>query len=114
MEVFLDSNEKGKILLEVVDSGKGIDADKIDTIWDKYYRASETHKRPVKGTGLGLSIVKAILEAHHLRYGVISKKNEGSNFFVELPAYDINGEPIVTDGKKRLTTKSLPEKGDKQ
>lgn len=112
VEVFLERNEKGKILLEVVDSGKGIDADKIDTIWDKYYRASETHKRPVKGTGLGLSIVKAILEAHHLRYGVISKKNEGSNFFVELPAYDINGEPIVTESKKRLTTKSIPEKGD--
>ncbi len=86
VDVFLDV-DGDKIALEVIDSGKGIDAEKIDTIWDKYYRAAETHKRPVKGTGLGLSIVKAILEVHHLKYGVISKKNEGSNFFVEFPLY---------------------------
>jgi len=86
VEVFLSVNEK-KAVFEVVDSGKGIDEDKIDTIWEKYYRASDTHKRPVKGTGLGLSIVKAILEAHNLRYGVVSKKNVGSNFFVEFPLF---------------------------
>ncbi|MBQ7164472.1 MAG: HAMP domain-containing histidine kinase [Clostridia bacterium] len=85
VNVFLTETD-GKILFEVVDSGKGIDEDKIDTIWEKYYRASDTHKRPVKGTGLGLSIVKAILESHNLKYGVISKKNEGSNFFVEFIA----------------------------
>ena len=84
VEVFL-TEENGKALFEVIDSGKGIDEEKIDTIWEKYYRASETHKRPVKGTGLGLSIVKAVLEAHGLKYGVISKRNVGSNFFVEFP-----------------------------
>ena len=81
--VYLSVKDK-KALLEIVDSGKGIDEDKIDTIWEKYYRASDTHKRPVKGTGLGLSIVKAMLESHNLKYGVISKKNVGSNFFVEF------------------------------
>ena len=111
VDVFLDDNGEGKILFEVVVSGKGIDADKIDTIWDKYYRASETHKRPVKGTGLGLSIVKAILEAHHLKYGVISEKNKGSNFFVELPAYDKDGNLLVPADKKRTSVKSLPAKG---
>lgn len=84
VEVYLSVVDR-KILFEVVDSGKGIDKDKIDTIWEKYYRASETHKRPVKGTGLGLSIVKAILDGHGFKYGVISKPNKGSNFFVELP-----------------------------
>lgn len=84
VEVFLTVND-GKILFEVIDSGKGIAEDKIDTIWVKYYRASDTHQRPVKGTGLGLSIVKAILEVHGFRYGVISRKGEGSNFFVEFP-----------------------------
>ncbi len=84
VEVFLTKN-KCSILFEVIDSGKGIDAEKIETIWEKYYRASETHKRPVKGTGLGLSIVKAVLEAHNLKYGVVSKKDVGSNFFVEFP-----------------------------
>ena len=86
------SREGDKATLEVVDTGKGIAEDQMETIWEKYYRASDTHKRPVKGTGLGLSIVKAILDAHGLKYGVISKKNEGSNFFVQFRAEDKEGE----------------------
>lgn len=79
------TQKDGVILFETIDSGKGIDKENIDTIWDKYYRFSETHHRPIKGTGLGLSIVKTILDNHKLRYGVISKKGVGSNFFVEFP-----------------------------
>ena len=60
------------ILFETIDSGKGIDEENVNTIWDRYYRSSETHQRPIQGTGLGLSIVKTILDNHKLRYGVIS------------------------------------------
>lgn len=77
-------SEGDKILFQTMDSGKGISDDKIETVWNKYYRFSETHQRPVKGTGLGLSIVKTILVAHGLRFGVISEKGVGSNFFVEF------------------------------
>lgn len=81
VKVFLTLENK-HAKLEILDSGKGIDKDKIETIWEKYYRYSETHKRAVKGTGLGLSIVKAILDGHNLEYGVISKVGVGSNFYV--------------------------------
>ena len=76
--------ENDKIILEIIDSGKGISQEKIATIWERYYRFSETNTRPVKGTGLGLSIVKTILDAHNLRFGVRSKKDCGSNFYVEF------------------------------
>ena len=81
VKVFLTVDGK-KVKLEILDSGKGIDKENIQTIWEKYYRYSETHKRTVKGTGLGLSIVKAILDAHNLEYGVLSKVGVGSNFYV--------------------------------
>lgn len=87
IRVSLKKNE-GIILFQTIDSGKGISEDKIETVWSKYYRFSETHQRPVKGTGLGLSIVKTILEEHGLKFGVISEKNTGSNFFVEFKAAD--------------------------
>ena len=38
--------------------------------------------------GLGLSIVKTILQNHQLKFGVISKKGIGSNFFVEFVGMD--------------------------
>ena len=83
VKVYLTA-ENDKIILEIIDSGKGISQEKLDTIWERYYRFSETNTRPVKGTGLGLSIVKTILDAHRLRFGVRSKKDCGSNFYVEF------------------------------
>lgn len=93
IKVFL-TRVNGGAVLEVLDDGIGIDSEKIQTIWDRYLRYSETHKRAVKGTGLGLSIVKAILDAHNLEYGVVSKEGVGSNFYVvfnELPE-NVGGE----------------------
>ncbi|MBR6617823.1 MAG: ATP-binding protein, partial [Oscillospiraceae bacterium] len=54
--------------------------DKIQRIFDKYYR-SENHKREVVGTGLGLSIIKVILKMHEFHYGVSSRLGEGSVFW---------------------------------
>ncbi len=90
VKVFLTA-ENDNILLEIIDSGKGISEEKLATIWERYYRFSETNTRPVKGTGLGLSIVKAILDSHKLQYGVRSKKDCGSNFFVKFKRVKNNG-----------------------
>ena len=59
------------------DHGKGIAEDEIDSIWDRYYRATQ-------GSGIGLSIVKNILKLHEARFGVNSKVGEGSVFWFEL------------------------------
>lgn len=78
---------------EVADTGRGIAKEEISTIWNRYYRSSEMHKRPVKGTGLGLSIVKGILEAHGYPFGVESEEGKGSVFWVEFfPAPQENEE----------------------
>lgn len=69
----------------VTDTGKGIKEEDLSTIWDRYYRTSETHKRPVQGTGLGLSIVKTILERHQFNFGVNSEVGVGSTFYVDFP-----------------------------
>lgn len=74
-----------RFCFSVRDTGKGIKPEEINGIWERYYRSSEAHKRPVQGTGLGLSIVKGILERHGLEYGVESTVGEGSIFFVWFP-----------------------------
>lgn len=73
-------NTSEGVRIEVRDTGAGIPEDKIQRIFDKYYR-SENHKREVVGTGLGLTIVKAILKMHEFHYGVSSKLGEGSVFW---------------------------------
>jgi signal transduction histidine kinase len=87
--------ESEAIRFEVSDSGRGIPEEELSEIWERYYRSSETHKRPVKGTGLGLSIVKTILEKHAFRFGVNSVVGVGSSFYAFFPLR--SGEPIEGD-----------------
>ena len=76
------------VRVEITDSGKGIEPEKLKNIWDRYYRADKNHQRAVVGTGLGLSIVKEILDLHGAHFGVVSKVGEGSTFWFELPVYN--------------------------
>lgn len=101
-QVFLRQiNQPNCVRIEVTDTGDGIEDDKINLIFDKYYR-SENHKREVVGTGLGLSIVKTILSLHDYHYGVKSKLGEGSTFWFAIP---IVSEPAAEP------TQSTPKKG---
>lgn len=69
---------------EVIDTGKGIPDDKIEKIWDRYFRFGEFHPRPIVGTGLGLSIVKNILIIHNAKFGVTSTVGKGCMFWFEI------------------------------
>ena len=77
--------EGAYVRIAIHDSGKGIPAEEIPLIWNRYYRAKENHKRAIQGSGLGLSIVRSILEAHNAPYGVESQEGQGSTFWFKLP-----------------------------
>ena len=77
-----DEGEFNKV--SVADTGKGIAKEDLKFIWDRYYKSNKSGKRRVAGTGLGLSIVKAIMMAHKTPFGVESKPNEGSVFWICL------------------------------
>ncbi len=72
------------ILVEIIDTGKGIKEEDIPYIWNKYYKNEKKHKRNLIGTGLGLSIVKKILEEHNFPYGVNSTLGKGSTFYFHI------------------------------
>lgn len=74
-------DRENDIVIEIIDTGKGISENDIPYIWDRYYKNKKEHKRNLVGTGLGLSIVKNIFLLHGYEYGVNSKKNEGSTFY---------------------------------
>lgn len=88
--------DKNFVRVEVTDHGVGIDPDKLEYIWDRYYKVDKAHKSAVIGTGLGLSIVKNILELHNARFGVKSKLGAGSTFWFELPVQSIKNKHYMT------------------
>ena len=77
-------NEK-TFRFSVRDTGAGIAPTELASIWERYYRSKESHKRPVSGTGLGLSIVKTVLQKHGFAFGAESKQGKGSVFYVDFP-----------------------------
>ena len=80
----VEEDRKNGIRISFIGSREGIPADKLEYIWDRYYKVDKEHKRSVIGTGLGLSIVKSILNAHNARCGVSSTLGKGSTFWFEL------------------------------
>lgn len=75
-------DRENDILIEIIDTGKGINEKDIPYIWDRYYKNKKEHKRNLVGTGIGLSIVKNIFLLHGYEYGVNSDDNGSIFYFI--------------------------------
>ena len=74
-----------KVRIEVVDTGRGIDEDHLERIFERFYRVEPDRARKSGGTGLGLSITQQILQAHGEDIHVESTRGRGTRFWFELP-----------------------------
>jgi len=76
----------GKLVrVEVIDCGRGIPQDKLDSVFEKFKQIEDGDSRKKGGTGLGLAICRAIIEAHAGEIGVSSEEGKGSTFWFTLP-----------------------------
>jgi len=82
--------------IEVADSGKGIDQQDIDKLFDKFVRFDLARNRNVEGTGLGLAITKSLVETMDGEIDVRSVCGEGSVFTVRLPQKIENNKKVAT------------------
>ena len=75
----------GEIQFDIVDSGIGINADRLESIFDPFTQADATMSRRFGGTGLGTTISKQLVELMGGRITASSRIGEGSCFSVTLP-----------------------------
>lgn len=73
------------LLLEVEDTGIGIDPADRSRIFDEFYRTPAGREHTSQGSGLGLAIVKAVVEQHRGTISVEDRAGGGTRFRVELP-----------------------------
>ncbi|MDF2548880.1 MAG: histidine kinase [Anaerosolibacter sp.] len=74
-----------EIIIEIKDTGIGIQEKDIPYIFERFYRGDISRSRETGGTGIGLSITKVLVEAHGGKIQVESNVGEGSIFSIHLP-----------------------------
>jgi heavy metal sensor kinase len=79
------NHEAQRAVVEVRDSGVGINEADLPHIFERFYRSDKSRSRDSGGAGLGLSIAKWIVEAHRGAIQVESQPERGSTFRVLLP-----------------------------
>jgi two-component system cell cycle sensor histidine kinase/response regulator CckA len=96
------------VLVEVVDQGTGIPADKIDQIFEPFF----TTKRAGEGTGLGLSTVYGIVKQTGGFIFADSTPGEGATFSIYLPRHEAReGEQPEPERKAPARTTDLTGRG---
>ncbi|CAN5641085.1 hypothetical protein BH10ACI4_BH10ACI4_27180 [soil metagenome] len=83
----LDDHEA---LIEVEDQGRGIPADKLENIFDRFQQGDASDSRPLGGTGLGLAICRSIITQHGGRIWATSTPGKGTTFHFTLPTKPSN------------------------
>ena len=79
-------NEGKKAIVEISDTGIGINESEIKEIWERFYKADVSRKSTKYGeSGLGLAIVKSLVTSHRGTISVKSEVNKGTTFRVVFP-----------------------------
>jgi len=84
VKLLSEDEEQATIEFAVTDTGIGISADKMDTIFENFQQASSGTARLYGGTGLGLAIVKKLVETQDGNIRVSSTIDQGSTFSITL------------------------------
>lgn len=77
--------QRHQIMVSVTDEGMGIAYDKLEKIFERFYRVDKARTRKLGGTGLGLAISKELVEAHHGKIWAKSKEGKGTTILFTLP-----------------------------
>ena len=91
-DIFVSLKDEGeKLRLDIRDTGKGIEKEEADKIFERFFQA----KGAASGTGIGLALVKSFVELHHGQVWVESELGKGSDFIVEIPREQVDKSLVI-------------------
>lgn len=95
--VWLEAEESaGEFLFRVRDEGRGIPADKLESIFDRFGQVDVSDSREKGGTGLGLAICRSIVKQHDGQIWAESTVGAGTTVCVALPSFETEVHALAT------------------
>lgn len=79
--------------LLVTNTGKGIPAELLDHVFDRFTRGNDALSKSLEGSGLGLTIAKWIIDSHNGLIRIASEIGKTTSIAVRLPIADSNDQP---------------------
>ena len=93
-----ENREDSRIIIDVIDTGIGIDRERIEGIFDPFVQADNSITRRFGGTGLGLSISRRLAHLLDGELRVESEVGRGSIFSLSIPTGPVEGVPLLDVG----------------
>ncbi|MFH0756015.1 MAG: ATP-binding protein [Bacteroidota bacterium] len=80
-----EGENRALAILSVEDTGKGMEKEQLDRIFDRFYQVSDSDTREVEGSGIGLALTKELVELMNGKVEVESEPGLGTNFRITFP-----------------------------
>lgn len=99
--------ETDTIILDVIDTGIGIDKASQAKIFERFQRANDQKNQGVFGVGIGLSLVNELVKAHQWRINLVSEYDHGSKFSLSIPiaaAADIENDLPISLSENEVSS----------
>lgn len=81
--------EGDNAVLDVIDSGPGIDPEDKGRVFDPFYQGRQFPEGNIEGTGIGLSLAKEYVMAHRGKIEIVDDEEKGAHLRVKLPIYPV-------------------------
>ena len=87
----------------VSDTGRGISAEHLPRLTERFYRVDPGRARDTGGSGLGLAIVRHVLQRHGAELRIESTEGRGSTFSCHFPPLRLVHEPVAMPSDSRYS-----------
>lgn len=98
------STGNGQAVITVQDTGIGIDKEKIEHIFDRFYQVDLADNGTYGGAGIGLALVKELINSSGGHLEVESASQKGTTFNIFLPLSDPKSDLVVQPDFQKLNT----------
>ena len=94
------SMDRTQIDFEVIDTGVGIEQNKIDTIFEPFHQADNSPQRAFSGLGIGLTVARRMADLVGGKLSITSKSGSGTRVLMSFPAQAVLAAPVIVEQRR--------------